>query len=316
MGNLVHINKFDSIIWLFGISVVLHFIFLPLHLPIPILFGPLVFRAHSYHLGADGPKGILEIAFGMTVVLFLFRFYLYFMGIQPGGSLFTFYYFTTIILMGLTLLGCPLRMIFFYQKRHHENSKRTILLNQLASLCILAGLTCIFLFFEILYDWQLEIPINNIYYVFLIVGFVLVSIYLWGARRDPVAEVSIPLLSSSSHSVEEESLIEQKLAIAMTEDKLYSKVDFSLDMLANHTGIAKYRLSEHFRDYHDKTFYEYVAEYRIKQAIQTMGNDNFAHTIEALAHSLGFNSVTTFNKYFKENVGCSPSEYREKNTVK
>lgn len=312
MVQFEHLNKFDAIILLLGITVLIHFIFLHFHFPIALLLGPLILRAFSYHSGIKViSRRIVKIVFVVTCVLSVFRLYLYFSGVHVGESLFRSYYLLGMLLMIPTLLICPLRMIFFFQKRHFENSKRINLLNQLASLCILMGLTCVFLYSDILYDLELEKPVNNIYYVFLIVAFILISIYLWSVIRNPVEEVHVPLLAPS-YSVEEQSKVEQKLATAMLQDKLYLKADFSLDMLADHTGLAKYRLSEHFREYHGTTFYEYVAEYRINQAIQMMDKGGFNYTMEALANSIGFNSVTTFNKYFKEYVGCTPSEYRER----
>ena len=58
-----------------------------------------------------------------------------------------------------------------------------------------------------------------------------------------------------------------------------------------------------------KSFYVLVSEYRINYAKEILKEDNNI-TIESLAYECGFNSKSTFNKYFKEQTGYSPSEYR------
>ena len=59
-----------------------------------------------------------------------------------------------------------------------------------------------------------------------------------------------------------------------------------------------------------KNFYQVVSEYRIKHAEELLKED-VNITIETLSYECGFNSKSTFNKYFKEYTGYSPSEYRE-----
>jgi AraC-like DNA-binding protein len=55
-------------------------------------------------------------------------------------------------------------------------------------------------------------------------------------------------------------------------------------------------------------FYHVVAVYRIQYALDILKN-NKSLKIEALAYDCGFNSLSSFNKYFKEIVGMKPSEY-------
>lgn len=91
---------------------------------------------------------------------------------------------------------------------------------------------------------------------------------------------------------------------------LYLKPNLSLDMLSRETGIPKHHLSQLFNTYLGKNFYQLMAEYRINYGVRRIEQVDEGLTIESLAYECGFNSKSSFNQYFKEYTGCTPSEYR------
>lgn len=88
--------------------------------------------------------------------------------------------------------------------------------------------------------------------------------------------------------------------------------ELSIDDIAASIGFSKYHFSRLFKQYTNYTFCAYVTRRRIKVAEDLLAQPDLSITEVAL-HS-GFPSISTFNRVFKQIKGCTPSEYREKNT--
>lgn len=104
----------------------------------------------------------------------------------------------------------------------------------------------------------------------------------------------------------------QKMDNSVKQKQLFRDCDLNLDQLALKTEINKYQISEMLNGYKHKPFYRYINEYRIEyfksmveKAIQTNENINFL----SFAYESGFKSKSSFNRYFKEIIGKTPSEY-------
>lgn len=118
-------------------------------------------------------------------------------------------------------------------------------------------------------------------------------------------ERTVPYQFSYKHQV----IVEQILAFFETGDA-YLKHDFTLEALGKcisnpNLHLISFAINNHLHT----TFYKLVAYYRILYSLQL-----FVHrqdwTLIAIAESVGFKSVNTFNKYFKELTGVTPVEYR------
>ncbi|MDP9962273.1 helix-turn-helix domain-containing protein [Chryseobacterium lathyri] len=110
----------------------------------------------------------------------------------------------------------------------------------------------------------------------------------------------------------------QKLDESVKRQQLFRDCDLTLDQLATKTNINKYQISEMLNGYKNKSFYQYINEYRIEyfkkgieKAIEKNENINFLF----LSYEAGFKSKSSFNRYFKEINGKTPSEYY-KNLIK
>lgn len=102
------------------------------------------------------------------------------------------------------------------------------------------------------------------------------------------------------------------------QNELFRDCDLNLDELASHTGINKYQISEMLNSYKQKPFYKYINEYRIEyfnnlvtRAIKRDEELNFL----LMAYESGFNSKSSFNRYFKEIMGTTPSNYYKKTYI-
>ena len=84
--------------------------------------------------------------------------------------------------------------------------------------------------------------------------------------------------------------------------------DISLEDVAVFAGFSRYYFSRIFKQFSSMSFSEYLTRKRLNVA-----TDLLAHTrqpIKEIARLSGFGSVATFNRVFRENRGCTPTQYR------
>lgn len=98
------------------------------------------------------------------------------------------------------------------------------------------------------------------------------------------------------------------------DEKVISFIDnhfvdpITLDSVAKSVGLSKYYLSRNFKRLTNQGFCEYLNEKRVKAATELLLGTNY--TVTEIAMLSGFQSISTFNRIFKEAMGCSPKEYR------
>ena len=99
---------------------------------------------------------------------------------------------------------------------------------------------------------------------------------------------------------------------SMIDDKLFLNSNLNLNLLSEHTSIPQKTISFVLNQSLDKSFSEFVNEYRIKafkEKIIQPETDNF--TIAGVALECGFSSQATFQRIFKQATGIAPSEFRK-----
>lgn len=87
------------------------------------------------------------------------------------------------------------------------------------------------------------------------------------------------------------------------------KNKITLQKIADELYISKYYLSHFFKDKTGFTVIEYINKKRIIEAQKLISNTNL--NITDIAMNVGFNTLTHFERTFKENNGITPTEYRE-----
>ncbi len=86
--------------------------------------------------------------------------------------------------------------------------------------------------------------------------------------------------------------------------------DISRESLAEEFGLNPDYLGKIFKAATGKKIGEYINERRIKNAAEKLSSTDAL--IIDIAYSTGFESLRTFNRAFKKEIGLSPTEYREK----
>jgi len=88
------------------------------------------------------------------------------------------------------------------------------------------------------------------------------------------------------------------------------KSDVTIEEISRVANFSKHYFNKFFKKATNKTFARYINDVRIEKA-QTLLKGS-KQSISDIAYEVGFNSIKTFNRVFKQKVGCTPSEYRLK----
>lgn len=115
-----------------------------------------------------------------------------------------------------------------------------------------------------------------------------------------------PARVSSAKSSEEQVLCVRELAGYIEKN---SSEEFSLDGLASHCGLNPAYLSRTFHEETGRPLFEFINEVRIRKACQLLKNTDLAVT--EVAYTVGYNSLSFFNRYFRRLMDMSPVEYRD-----
>lgn len=91
-------------------------------------------------------------------------------------------------------------------------------------------------------------------------------------------------------------------------DKIYQEASFSRMELAKELGTSEARVSKLVGICFGKSLPQVINEHRVQDSLQLLEQTDAQ--INIVAEQVGFNSVPTFNRVFKDIIGLSPSEYR------
>ena len=116
---------------------------------------------------------------------------------------------------------------------------------------------------------------------------------------------------------------EQRAALLADIGRVMGKVeefcstDFSIDRLAQLVGSNPRYVSEAINEGYGKNFRSFLNDYRIKEAMQRLAdNDRYGHyTIKAISESVGYKSQANFINIFTRLTGMKPSIYQKISTV-
>ncbi|EEJ72640.1 helix-turn-helix domain-containing protein [Lactobacillus ultunensis] len=89
--------------------------------------------------------------------------------------------------------------------------------------------------------------------------------------------------------------------------------NITLEKTAQELNITPQYLSNYFKDHFRTTYIHYLNELRLDKSIQLLNDSNYK--IVNVAFDSGFNSVSTFNRLFKNRYGISPLVWRKKNNI-
>lgn len=96
-------------------------------------------------------------------------------------------------------------------------------------------------------------------------------------------------------------------------EKLYLNAELNKEKLAKKLEVKPYLVSQVINQVYKVSFSEFVTSYRIEHAKNLLLDESqHKFTIEHIAFSSGFSSLSSFYKMFKDSQGITPAEFRKK----
>jgi AraC-like DNA-binding protein len=114
----------------------------------------------------------------------------------------------------------------------------------------------------------------------------------------------------------EAQLLAEKLKEYMNLKKPHMNPDLCLKDLAEQLNVYPHYVTQILNTLFNQNFYDFVNTYRVNEAKKLLkeGVDKSNKVpVITIAYDCGFNSKSSFNRIFKQKIGITPSEYREKN---
>jgi AraC-like DNA-binding protein len=81
-----------------------------------------------------------------------------------------------------------------------------------------------------------------------------------------------------------------------------------LSDIAGMAGLSDVAFSRFFKKRTCKTFVEYLNEYRLGIAARLLVNTT--QSVKEICYECGFNNLSNFNRFFKKQKGCTPTQFR------
>jgi AraC-like DNA-binding protein len=160
-----------------------------------------------------------------------------------------------------------------------------------------------------------------IFYTVAILGFRQSSVLLIGTPTDVLTTSSVDAdeeRSTPSAKYERSGLddnraqrIWSRLEALMAAEAPYLDPELELPALAARLNVSPQTLSEVLGRIAGSRFYDYINKLRVERAKNLLRDPACAGTsVLDVAMAAGFKSKSTFNKYFREAVGQTPTDYR------
>ena len=132
-------------------------------------------------------------------------------------------------------------------------------------------------------------------------------------EAEPTPEVALSKYSKSALTTEHAQKLAARIERAMESEALYLDPNLSLRKLSDKVGALPNQVSQTLNQEVELSFFEYVAQHRVKASKPLVLEGN--ESILSVALQVGFNSKSTFYKAFKRETGMTPSDYQKSRAV-
>jgi AraC-like DNA-binding protein len=308
-------------------------------IPFPFVHGPFLFLYVSARVGQVTPRqkklNLLHFLPFVSCIVYMIPFFLlpasqrlYIMKHQGVGyEVFSLVKFIAIIISGLSYVAFSLRLLYRYQRdiiNRYSNLTKVDLQWLMYLVVGLAVIWMVVIFFSDLYTLMASVVFMSVAGFFglrhagVLSGKeqgVPAAVAEWKEEQPPpsVPEADgkkVSRYEKSGLTDEKKAKMAAELDEVMKEKKPYLNPDLTLDLLAAELNLNPNHLSQLINEELKVTFYDYVNTLRVREFERLAASpDSRKFTLLALAYHSGFNSKSTFNRYFKKVTGKSPSEY-------
>ncbi|MES2418071.1 MAG: helix-turn-helix domain-containing protein [Bacteroidota bacterium] len=288
--------------------------------PTWLLFGPLLLYAYGVFV-RKGKTGKKKIDYLHLLPFFIFSIF-YLIALldtktnDPWQNVFFTYYQNSFFVIFISLLSYAFYILVRTQRIHAPKRQATqMFLITMSTIYILTGMIIVIMFLA----WgivKVDIGIDYRLFSYSLLFFANIAIawyWIFVNKESSASKIEHPAHKSYRNSALDEALAnsyKNRITKFFETSTVYLEPNLSLDSLANELDIPRHYLSQLFNVFFKKNFHAFVADYRISYAIKLLDDNHNRLTIESLAYSCGFNSKTSFNRYFKDKTGLTPSAYQ------
>jgi AraC-like DNA-binding protein len=160
--------------------------------------------------------------------------------------------------------------------------------------------------------------VRIIYFVVIFLCVLYFNIATFRLHKDSpqlaVASLSMVTGNVSQLETRADKALFERLQLAMENNQLYAKTGLTIRELAQALPIQEYLLRRFInKKLHYSNFNQFLNEYRIKKATRRLiAPASQTDQISTIALDVGYASLSSFNKSFKELHGVTPSVFRSK----
>ncbi len=121
----------------------------------------------------------------------------------------------------------------------------------------------------------------------------------------------LPTLARAGRRPADDEALAERLVALMRHEAPYRKPTFNREELAQLAKVSEQAVSRVLNQQIGKNFNEFINEFRLEEAKIRLMTDT--GPINVVAYGVGFNSIASFNRVFKQSTGMSPTQFRQKN---
>ncbi len=149
--------------------------------------------------------------------------------------------------------------------------------------------------------------IENIVFSFIPHAFLILLFFL---HERPLPQLNTQTSIESNGRKEIDDDMVEKLIQLMQNEELYLNPDLGLVDVSARMELTRHHLSELLSRGLQKSFYDFVNEYRVEHAKKLMSSEIInTYSLSGIARESGFNNYVSFYRVFKRTVGITPSKF-------
>lgn len=216
---------------------------------------------------------------------------------------------------GFTFL---LLMVIFAQTHHNARWRNASARNEYWLILALIGLNLCSMAVDL---WQLHGTLAQADAVFIDTTLRMTFIYVVltllfrvfdGGRQQ--ADMTAPPRLSPVQEQRDKDVV-AAFEVLMQERQAYREMECNRESVARELGVSENMLSRIINQHYQARFTDVINQYRLKDAQRLLLADT-EQSVTDIAFEVGFNSIPSFNRVFKENTGFSPTAFRATRAVK
>lgn len=134
-------------------------------------------------------------------------------------------------------------------------------------------------------------------------------VYLVGTSLFRIYPQAVKVTDGQEALTSQDQEIARKIEGLLTMEKVYQEPAYSRADLARECGASEAVISKIINLHFRKSFPQLMNEYRIGDAKRMLKETDA--NVRTVAEEVGFNSLATFNRVFKEMTGSTPGQFRQ-----